>query len=376
MKVGPSKNTYKQRGVGLIEIMIAMTLGIVVVLGITTLFADTSRSLASVDRSGRQMENALFTLELLAAELSLGGYWGGANYPVDAETQIFVLGEVPASVPSELSWNIATESPPACLGVGRYIANTSNNAKAELAFAMEYPLFAASGASLNEEITAGKCGGTVTALVDESSHYFVIRRAGSCATGAPPAPLLNRCRPLGDYFHLQANGCYSENLGLSGGEIKLEKVNDTNVDELLPYTSFDCDSPAPIYRLVSRIYFIDQGGTLNRMYLDGAGGALGFTTEVLVEGVELLRFEWFVDTTGDGEYDRVTQTPDVVDWPNVIGVKIWTVVRSIEREPGYSDAATYTIAGESWSVPANNKNFRRIVQSKTVYIANIGGRRR
>ncbi|MBT4853264.1 MAG: hypothetical protein HON38_00815, partial [Halieaceae bacterium] len=88
------------------------------------------------------------------------------------------------------------------------------------------------------------------------------------------------------------------------------------------------------------------------------------------------RFEWFVDTTGDGEYDRVTQTPDVVDWPNVIGVKIWTVVRSIEREPGYSDAATYTIAGESWSVPANNKNFRRIVQSKTVYIANIGGRRR
>ena len=50
MKVGPSKNTYKQRGVGLIEIMIAMTLGIVVVLGITTLFADTSRSLASVDR--------------------------------------------------------------------------------------------------------------------------------------------------------------------------------------------------------------------------------------------------------------------------------------------------------------------------------------
>ena len=99
--MGPPTSARKQHGVGLIEIMIAMALGIVVVLGITTLFADTSRSLESVDRSGRQIENALFTLEVLAAELSLGGYWGGANYPVDAETQIFVLGEVPDSVPSE-----------------------------------------------------------------------------------------------------------------------------------------------------------------------------------------------------------------------------------------------------------------------------------
>jgi uncharacterized protein YdaT len=29
-----------------------------------------------------------------------------------------------------------------------------------------------------------------------------------------------------------------------------------------------------------------------------------------------------------------------------------------------------------WSVPVDIKNFRRIVQSKTVDIANIGGRRR
>ena len=99
--------------------MIAMTLGIVIILGITTLFADTSKSLASVDRSGRQIENALFTLELLASELSLAGYWGGANYPVDAETQIFVSGEVPPAAPSELSWNVATEVPPTCSGYRR-----------------------------------------------------------------------------------------------------------------------------------------------------------------------------------------------------------------------------------------------------------------
>ena len=55
-----------------------------------------------------------------------------------------------------------------------------------------------------------------------------------------------------------------------------------------------------------------------------------------------------VSTTG------LPEPPPLVDWPNIIGVKIWTVVRSSQREPGYSDDATYTIAGEAWSVPASN----------------------
>ena len=373
-----SNGTYprKPSGFGLIEIMIAMALGIVIILGITTLFADTSKSLASVDRSGRQIENALFTLELLASELSLAGYWGGANYPVDAETQIFVSGEVPPAAPSELSWNVATEVPPTCLGTGATISGTSDNAKAELAFAMEYPLFSALGTTLNSEITGGVCGSSTIAPSNFNSDYFVIRRAGSCATGAHPAPTLNHCRPLGDYYHLQTNGCYSENLGLSGGELKLLRVNDVNVGSKLTYTGYDCSTPAPIYRLVSRIYYVDEDDTLTRLYLDSSGAGLAFKTEVLVDGVELLRFEWFVDTDGDGQYDRVTRAPSIIDWPNIIGVKIWTVVRSSQREPGYLDDATYTIAGEAWSVPTSNVSYRRVVQSRMVDISNIGSRRR
>ena len=85
--MNPNNETspLKSAGFGLIEIMIAMALGIVIILGITTLFADTSKSLASVDRSGRQIENALFTLELLGwpdvadvdAVVAVGGRGGG-----------------------------------------------------------------------------------------------------------------------------------------------------------------------------------------------------------------------------------------------------------------------------------------------------------
>ena len=241
---------------------------------------------------------------------------------------------------------------------------------------MEYPLFSALGTTLNSEITGGVCGSSTMAPSNSNSDYFVIRRAGSCATGAHPAPTLNHCRPLGDYYHLQTNGCYSENLGLSGGELKLLRVNDVNVGSKLTYTGYDCSTPAPIYRLVSRIYYVDEDDTLTRLYLDSSGAGLAFKTEVLVDGVELLRFEWFVDTDGDGQYDRVTRAPSIIDWPNIIGVKIWTVVRSSQREPGYLDDATYTIAGEAWSVPTSNVSYRRVVQSRMVDISNIGSRRR
>ena len=373
MNVTTIGRTRKPAGFGLIEIMIAMALGIVIILGITTLFADTSKSLDRVDRSGRLIENALFALELLASELSLAGYWGGASYPVDAETQIFVAGEVPSSVPSGLSWDVATEVPAACLGTGRIISGTADNAKAELAFAMEYPLFSALGSSLNSEVAAGICGVGAIAPASSNSDYFVIRRAGSCATGAPPKPAVNRCRPLGDYYHLQANGCYSENLGLSGGELKLLKVNNANVASQLSYTGFDCSTMAPVYRLVSRIYYVDNNDTMTRLYLDNTGGALGFQTETLVEGVELLRFEWFIDRSGDGQYDFVSRSPSASDWSKIIGVKIWTVVRSSVAEPDYIDDAVYSIAGEPWAVPTDKSSYRRVIQSRMVDITNMGG---
>jgi type IV pilus assembly protein PilW len=92
--------------------------------------------------------------------------------------------------------------------------------------------------------------------------------------------------------------------------------------------------------------------------------------------VELLRFEWLIDANGDGEYDTVSRAPSVADWTNMVGVKIWLVTRATTEEPGFTDDFTYTIAGDSWTVPSGNEGYRRRVQSRTVDLPNIGGRRR
>ena len=51
----------------------------------TTLFADSSRALTDITRAGRQVENSLYAMDVLAKEIALVGYWGEANSPVDAD---------------------------------------------------------------------------------------------------------------------------------------------------------------------------------------------------------------------------------------------------------------------------------------------------
>jgi len=367
--------TGPQCGFGLVEIMIAMTLGVIIILTVSTLFSDTSRTLFEVNRSGRQLENSMFTLDLLAGELALAGYWGEAGYPIVADTQIFLADEDIETAPSTLSWTPGSTVPPICMGTGASISGSADDNKAELAYAMEFPVYSASGATLNSEFTASTCDGS-GAAARAGSEFFVVRRAGTCATGAGSLATSNSCAALGDFYHLQTNGCYSENAGLAGGEIKLYQVTDATAGTLLPFTAYDCATASPIYRYMNRIYYVDGSDILTRLTLDNDGGTIRFLPEQLVQGVELLRFEWLIDSSGDGEYDSVSRAPTVTEWQNIVGVKIWLVTRATTKDPGFTDDFTYTIAGDGWTVPSGNEGYRRRVQSRTVDLPNIGGRRR
>ncbi len=370
MKKSQQPLRYTQAGFGIVEILIALGLGVVIILGVTTLFSDTSRTLRDIDRSGKQLENSLFVFDVIATELSLVGYWGEANYPVNAATDVFRTGE-DIETPPAVTW---TDPPGACLGTGEVLDLTGlDDSKVELAYAMEYPVFSATGVDLVAEWSDCNSTGSTP---KGASEYFVVRRASTCATGASPIPATNRCRVLGNDYHLQTNGCYDETAGLVGGEVKLYKVTDATVATNLNYTSYDCTSTAPIYRYIARIYYVDANDTLVRLYLEQGTTGMEFKPESLVEGVELLRFEWFIDTSGDGEYDVVTRGPTAAQWDDVVGIKVWTVTRSLVEEAGYTDGATYTIAGESWSVPSGNESYRRTVQSRVVELVNVAGRRR
>ena len=365
-------------GFGLIEIMIALALGTVIILGVTTLFSDSSRALNDITRAGRQMENSLYAIDLLAKELALVDYWGEASAPIDADDPAY--GALRASELGGLEIDPYPESPPLCAGTGA----TGFDPRVELAWAMEYPLLAGLGSEINSAVGANQCnGGGSTAAA--TAAFVAVRRASTCATGPGSLATTNRCGEVDDFFYLQTNGCYDENAGTSGGEVKLYRSNSAGMSTIFDYTRFGCDANepaagmgvAPIYRYVSRIYYVNQNNQLIRLSLENHdSGGTGYQPEILVEGVEDLQFEWFIDDSGSGAYDRVERTLVTSDAGNVIGVKIWLMVRDTQPRAGYADTAVYTVAGEPWSVPAGMTSYPRTLQSRMVSLPNRVGRRR
>lgn len=365
-------------GFGLIEIMIALALGTVIILGVTMLFSDSSRALNDITRAGRQMENSLYAIDLLAKELALVDYWGEANAPIDVDDPAY--GALRASELGGLEIDPYPESPPLCAGTGA----TGFDPRVELAWAMEYPLLAGLGSEINSAVGASQCnGGGSTAAA--TAAFVAVRRASTCATGPGTLAATNRCGEVDDFFYLQTNGCYDENAGTSGGEVKLYRSNSAGMSTIFDYTRFGCDANepatgmgvAPIYRYVSRIYYVNQNDQLIRLSLETLdSGGTGYQPEILVEGVEDLQFEWFIDDSGSGAYDRVERTLATSDAGNVIGVKIWLMVRDTQPRPGYADTTAYTVAGELWSVPAGMTSYPRTLQSRMVSLPNRVGRRR
>ena len=365
------------QGFGLVELMIALALGTVIILGVTTLFSDSSRALNDITRAGRQLENSLYAMDLLAKELALVDYWGEASGPVDADDPAY--GPLRAAEIDNLVIGPYPATPPLCVGTGA----TGFEPRVELAWAMEYPLLAGLGSEVNAAVSTGQCkGGGSTATV--TAAYVAVRRASTCATGVAGQPAANSCRPVDDFFYLQTNGCYDENAGLSGGEVKLYQAGSGTMSAMLDYTRYGCETNdfAPIYRYVSRIYYVNQSDQLVRLYFDdpddpeGVNASLGYHEEILVEGVEDLQFEWFIDETGNGEYDRVETTLDHTDAANVVGAKIWLMVRNTRERPGYTDNTIYTMAGSEWSVPVGMAAYPRTLQTRMVTLPNRVGRRR
>ena len=119
---------------------------------------------------------------------------------------------------------------------------------------------------------------------------------------------------------------------------------------------------------------------MSRATLQGAAGV--FTIVPLVEGVDIFKIEYGVDTSpgtpspvtsyvGDGSVDSYVATP--ADWRTVIGAKIYILARNTELTAGYTDTKTYTLGATS--VPARNDKFKRHAFVTSVRVVNPAGRR-
>ncbi len=99
LKAKSKKITY-QRGMSLIELMIAVTIGLIITAALGALFLGTYRTNQEMAKANSQIENGRFAMQLLQADIVHAGFWGGFAPQFDDLSFSTAPGDVPNAVPN------------------------------------------------------------------------------------------------------------------------------------------------------------------------------------------------------------------------------------------------------------------------------------
>lgn len=360
-----------QRGLTLIEVLLALAISALIATAMASLFARSVQSRAQVERDGQKIENGRYALETLAEDIKLAGFYGDLM-PVSETGVKWPLASVATPAMAATTW---TAADPCATAVGSLGWDGVNGNIPVAVFGYQAP-------TASFSCLPNRKAGT---------DVIVVRRVSSVSYqwDAPNAGAWNAsiagASPVAGQEYLQASSCGISSLP---DPQKFMLVTLTGTSGSAPFflRKVNCEtSPdlAQIRRYIHRIYFIatcdecvsgaTEPDTLKVAEL--VGGA--FTTRSIATGVENLFFEYGVDTSGDGSPDtyEVSDTAPTVsapfDWQNVMSVKAWVLVRDLAQSE-QTFAATYTlgaISGEQRVLNTNDR-YRRSVFSSTIRVIN------
>lgn len=334
----------RARGFTLVELLVAMTLGLFVIGGLVMAYVSNQRMRAELERDSRQIENGRYAVQVLADDLRHAGFLGEFD-PAAMAT--------PGALPDVCETDIGT-----------------------LRTALPLSVQGADDLGAEAACTPGLAAGT---------DVVVVRRASTCVAGAVGCSAVE---PGEAYF--QASLCNSP------AELGSLSVTDrfalSDATASFTRTQRDCTTRAVLRRFLVRVYYVaseNEAGdgipTLKRAELRAGQ----WVVEPLVEGVQNLQVEYGVDDDGDGVPDQYGTDPGVLggcagtacveNWRNVVTAKLHLLARNTEQSPGHTDTKTYvlglTSAGGDNTVGPFEDRFRRHAYSTLVRLNNMAGRR-
>ncbi len=330
---------HSHRGFSLVELMIALVIGLLLVAAVVTLMVDSRRNQSEVTESARMIENGRYALTVLAEDIQHAGFYGNLHQ----------TGTLPGTLPDPCQFSLTALNTGLALPIQGYEGNSSS------------PI---------------SCIASADYL--PNTDILVIRRTSTEAATT-----------------LAANEIYLQSRGL-------QYVLDTGSNAAnFVLTQRDGTTPAAIRKLRVHIYFVSpcsvpvstncsaaaDGGnpipTLKRLELTTDGSAAVFSVVPLVEGVENLQVDYGIDRSGDGSpnasgtgtNDAYVSIPATVDdWSQVVTLRLHLLARQIARSSGHTDSKSYVL-GLSGSVGPFSDSFRRHVFTSTVRAINPSSRR-
>lgn len=332
--------TKKQHGFTLVELMVAMTLGLLLLGGVITILTSSHQTYRVNDALARMQENARYAFQILSRDIRMAGYFGcaGSNVPTvntlnNAGDFLWRLGQAldGFEATSATAWTPPLPTPdgtiPSPLG-GRDILVIRGVDGGDTKVTQHPGGSPPGSANLKVTVGSGLKEDDIVLVTDcQAAAIFQITNVNTSSgqdnivhnTGNPtPNTPGNYTKALGKEF--------------TGGEL---------------------------IKISTRSYFIRLADGLPALYRKIGTSA----AEELVRGVENMQIEYGEDLDGDWTADIYRSADAVANWNNVVSVRIGLLMQTIENNIA-SGPQPYTFNGAT-TTPTD----RRLRQAFTTIVA-------
>lgn len=349
-----STRLFQQQGMTLIEILIAMLLGIFLLAGVLQIFLNTKQTYRMQEGLSRLQENGRFAMEFISQDLRMAGFFGClsnnfsmANVENELNDQTNFAWDISAPL---MGYNDVTN---AFTVISNVVVGTDVIAMRGL-FGDSIPLIApysnSSQMFVDPAFNADCPSGSAT-----TCHIGEILMVTDCTQGTI----------------FQATN--TTDIGGGSGVNVVHSINNTFTPGNSPPATFtkSYGPGSQIARLKTYAYYIrlNPGNqpALYRSELTTSGSATNaMSAQELVEGIEDMQIVYGVDTDADGTPNAYLAANDVTaaNWALVVSARISLLARTIDDNLS-ADGVPYTFNDTTVTAPGD----RRLRRAFTTTIA-------
>lgn len=336
----------KQRGMTLVEIMVALTISLVLLAGVMQIFLASKQTYRMQDGMSRMQENSRFALHFLNQDIRMAGYSGCSSLSSPPNNIVDLDGDGTADAVSDFSTLGLTGYEYSQLPVA--LTATDSLTTADVITGTDV-IVLLRGTAKDVQLTGNMNADNANIQLDSSAD-------GLFAAG--DIMFISDC---------ESADIFAANNVSSGGTITIAHSSAKNTG---PKLSKAYGTDANIMAMEKSAYYIGTNSNgvpaLFRKRMIGAGMA----TEELIEGVESLQLQYGEDLTGDGLANRYVNATTVSDWTRVVSVRIGLLMRSSEEVVHDTDTNTYSVLDVTVD-PTDDRRLRRNFTT-TVKLRNRG----
>ncbi len=327
--VGMMMNKKQSYGFSLVELLVAMVVGLVIVSGAFSLHSGTRKTQKVNEMQMDMVADARFAIEMISYDLRHAGMWGGTNKDglIDCK-----------STDAACTSTSTGDTPPSFM---------ASDCAAGWYYDLSRPVFA----------TDDSAGNPYSATCISGSEQYL------AGTDVLEIKYADSNVPVA----LLPNQAYIRSNFINGRVF----VGDTQP----VLDAYDTSTLTQNHELHAYAYYVsdytdavgDQIPSLRRVSLVNAPT---LQNQILISGVSNLQVQFGEDVNGDLAIDRYVDPDDVTDWSEVYAAKIWLLMRSDKRQRGVDTTKSFTIAGTT-SDFGGQDDYRYFLVTSVVNLRNL-----